>query len=110
MEKDRLEQLKEMLKSMPDDAFVLFALAKEHEKLFEHTEALSVYKVLFQTHPLYTGQYFHFASLLLSLGNQTEAQQVMLTGLEICREKGQAHDFRELSALYQQNGFSDDAI
>ena len=48
MPNNRLQQLENLLQSSPNDSFLLFAIAKEQEKLQEEKKALTYYNLLVQ--------------------------------------------------------------
>jgi tetratricopeptide (TPR) repeat protein len=93
---NRLEQLQGLLKNSPDEAFLVFALAKEHEKLEAHGQALAEYLRLRAAHPDYVGLYYHLGKLYEHLQHPTEAMAVYEAGLEVARAANDRHSFSEL--------------
>lgn len=93
---DRMIRLKEMLKSNPNDAFMLFALAKEYEKTGNKKEALQQYLNLKLTHPEYVGLYYHLAGLYASLDKKDEAFQTYDEGIDCAKKVGDQHALSEL--------------
>ena len=59
----RLNQLLEFQNNNPKDSFILFALAKEYEKLEERDEALAHYLKLVEMDVNYVGTYYHLGKL-----------------------------------------------
>ncbi|MEY4905516.1 MAG: hypothetical protein RLZZ292_3331, partial [Bacteroidota bacterium] len=59
----RLQQLQQFLAASPDDAFILFALAKEYEKQNDVGLALSYYQILREKQADYVGTYYHLGKL-----------------------------------------------
>ncbi len=93
---NRLEQLQGLLQNTPNDAFLLFALAKEHEKLQAHEQALAEYLRLQEAHPDYVGLYYHLGKLYEHLQRRTEAMATYEAGLEVARAANDRHSFAEL--------------
>jgi tetratricopeptide (TPR) repeat protein len=93
---NRLDHLLGLYTASPGDAFVLFALAKEHEKLGDHEKALSFYLQLKQAHPTYVGLYYHLGKLYEMLQQPEAALDIYQTGIEVARAAGDAHAASEL--------------
>ena len=97
MSQQRLQQLQDLLKNSPNDPFLLYAIAKEYEKLERTEEALTQYRALTQQHPNYVGTYYHYAKLLEEQEQFTTALAIYQTGIEVAREQGDLHALGELS-------------
>lgn len=93
---NRTEQLQAFLKEKPDDPFLLFALAKEYEKLEESSKALELYETLARNQPDYIGTYYHYGNLLRAMGKEMEAQEVFQLGMRKAEEVNDAHALSEL--------------
>lgn len=94
----RLEQLKALLEESPHDSFLLFALAKEYEKLEDPETALRYYLHLEEHNPAYIGTYYHLGKLYEQLGEAGLALQTYEKGIEAARRAGDQHAMGELSA------------
>ncbi len=94
----RLEQLLQFQAAQPGDAFILFALAKEHEKLGNKDAALEHYEKLVATSPDYVGTYYHLGKLQQALGQSDEAIATYKTGLAVANKLGDRHAYSELAA------------
>lgn len=92
----RIERLKELLKQSPSDAFVLFALAKEFEKVGNHQQAIDFLQNLIESQPDYVGAYYHLAALLKSKDRNDEAMKIYNLGMDIARKIGDQHAYSEL--------------
>lgn len=92
----RLQQLMDLLAEQPGDAFLLFAIAKEHEKADQREEALRWYRSLVEKTPTYTGTYFHLGKLLEKTGNRDAAREAYQNGIAVCRQSGDFHALSEL--------------
>lgn len=107
----RLELLLQMLEQNPRDSFMLFALAKEHERLGDPAEALAFYERLQEADPGYVGLYYHLGKLFETLDRSEEALSTYRRGMEVARTAGDAHALGELrEAFYQAGGDDDDDI
>ncbi len=101
----RLEQLIDFLKEDPNDPFTLYAIATEYLNS-DPKQALLYYEKLLAEHPGYAGTYYHAAKLYAELGQNGNAEQTFLKGIEVSEAAGNRHAHRELKAAYQQ--FLDD--
>jgi tetratricopeptide (TPR) repeat protein len=93
----RLEQLLQFQAAQPGDAFILFALAKEHEKLGNKDAALEHYEKLVATSPDYVGTYYHLGRLQQALGQPDAAVATYKTGLAVANKLGDRHAYSELA-------------
>lgn len=98
MPANRLEQLKALLKERPHDSFLLFALAKEYEKLGEPETALRYYLHLEEHDPAYVGTYYHLGKLYEQMDEAGLALQTYEKGIEAARRAGDQHAMGELAA------------
>ncbi len=92
----RIERLKELLKQSPHDGFIRFALAKEFEKLGDHSKAIDLLDNLIKELPDYVGAYYHLAELLKGEERLEEALAVYDKGMEISQKLGEQHAYSEL--------------
>jgi len=98
----RVDQLRSMLSSDPDDPFLNFALAMEHVKLGQHAEGLAGFTRVTELDPHYVPAYFQKANLLVSLNRHDEARQVFTEALAAAEQNGDKHaaaEIREALAL-----------
>ncbi len=98
MSTKRLEQLKALLEDSPHDSFLLFALAKEYEKLEDPETALRYYLHLEDHDPGYVGTYYHLGKLYEQMGEEGLAFQTYEKGIEAARRAGDQHAMGELAA------------
>lgn len=98
MASNRLAQLENMLQSNPKDSFLLFAIAKEQEKLKEENKALEYYHLLIQNDPEYVGTYYHLAKLYEKQEQFSQALEIYEKGTQIARALGDQHALAELSS------------
>lgn len=94
----RKEQLEEMLKSDPEDAFLLFAYAKEFEKINNKPQALEIYLKLLQIDPKYVGTYYHLGKLYEDMEDKEKAIQIYDQGILLTKEVKDLHALSELQS------------
>ncbi|MFK7949839.1 MAG: tetratricopeptide repeat protein [Saprospiraceae bacterium] len=94
---NRLEQLQNFLKQMPNDSFVKFALAKEYEKLNDAEKALQYYNDVRTNDPEYVGTYYHLGKLQEALNNVEGALVTYNEGIAIAQKIGDRHAWSELA-------------
>lgn len=97
MSTQRLQQLQALLAESPADVFLLFAIAKELEKLDRPDEALQQYRLLLDTDAQYVGTYYHLAKLLEKKGEREEALSIYEKGMAAIRQAGDPHALGELA-------------
>lgn len=93
----RLEQLFSMLKTDPDEPFLLFAIAKEYEKNDNKPLALQYYLQLTTDNPDYVGTYYHLGKLYEKMEAPDLALEIYDKGMEIAQKVGDKHAYSELS-------------
>lgn len=92
----RLAYLNQLLDSSPRDSFLLFAIAKEHEKLGDAAQALLYYERLRSADPQYVGLYYHLGKLHEQLKDVPQAVSVYRAGIRVAQAAGDAHAASEL--------------
>lgn len=99
MSSARLQQLLAFLEETPNDPFVLFALAQEYQKTGNLAQALQCYEQLHLQHPNEVGTYYHFAKLVLHLGEKEKAIALMRSGIAVAGQQSDFHAKAELQNL-----------
>ncbi|MBI1227930.1 MAG: tetratricopeptide repeat protein [Bacteroidetes bacterium] len=94
----RLQQLLQFLSASPEDAFLLFALAKEHEKLGNPEMALDFFQKIVETSPDYVGVYYHLGKLQEKTTSLEQAIETYKAGMQIAQKIGDRHALSELAA------------
>lgn len=111
MNTDRLQQLLDMLAESPEEAFLQFAIAKEHEKYGRLTESLSWFERLRAQSPGYVATYYHLGKLYEKLDRAADAFRTYSAGIEMARKAGEQHALSELAgarlALGDEEDFED---
>ncbi|MEY3051193.1 MAG: hypothetical protein RLY31_978 [Bacteroidota bacterium] len=98
MTTSRLNQLMAFHAAQPGDPFLLFALAKEHEKMGDDATALQQFLQLKQQHPDYVGLYYHLGKLYERAGSAADAFAVYQEGMDVARMLHDQHALDELAA------------
>ncbi|MEM0992229.1 MAG: tetratricopeptide repeat protein [Bacteroidota bacterium] len=96
MATNRLAQIAAFLEESPNDPFLIFALAKEHEKLGDEEKALHYYTVLVEKHTDYVGTYYHLGKLHERSENFEAALAVYQKGVNVAKQAGDQHALSEL--------------
>lgn len=105
---NRLEQLKDFLEASPEDTFIMYALAKEYEKMGELQEALAQFHHLLRVDENYVGAYYHLGKLYEQLDNIPEAFQTYKKGMDIAKAKNDLHALSELAGAKLNLGDDED--
>jgi tetratricopeptide (TPR) repeat protein len=95
----KIPELESLLEERPDDPFVIYALAREYDKLGNPLQAVLMYEHLVNDHADYIGTYYHYASLLYSRGNRNEAIKLVDIGIEKGSTVKDLHAVSELKSL-----------
>ena len=98
MATDRLEILKSMLQSRPEDKLARYGLAMEYKNLSQYGEAVEEFRTLLSAHPDYAAAYFHGGQTLEKAGRLDEARAMYEKGIEVTGRMGDAHTQAELQA------------
>ena len=97
----RLQQLKTYLDESPDDAFLLFALAKEYESVPDTPEALNYYIRLETVHPNYVGMYYHLGKLYEKIHEPEKAVATYEKGMSVAKRENDRHAYSELQTALE---------
>ncbi|MFK7934482.1 MAG: tetratricopeptide repeat protein [Saprospiraceae bacterium] len=108
MNNNRLERLFTFQKDSPNDPFILFAIAKEYEKLQETGKALEYYQQLATNHNDYVGTYYHLGKLYEQLQQPSEAFFTYKKGMEVAKAAGDQHALSELAGAKLMLGDDED--
>lgn len=108
MSSARLSQLLSFYKDSPNDAFILFALAKEYEGLGQNDLALKHYLELKEKQENYVGLYYHLGKLYEVFNQEKTAWDIYSKGIEIARQAGDQHALNELAGARLNLGDEED--
>lgn len=86
----------------PNDHFVLFGLAKEHEKISDWDQAVAYYNTLKSIAPNYVGLYYHLAAALIEIdASEDIIQKTYEEGILIATSLEDHHAKAELQNAFQ---------
>lgn len=96
---DRIAKIKQMLENDMNDSFLLFALAKEYEKLKDYDQAINIFQQLKTSDPDYVGLYYHLAVIYSEIDKKDQAIITCNQGIEVCKRTNDRHSLSELQNL-----------
>jgi Tfp pilus assembly protein PilF len=102
---ERIEKLREFLKSNPTDSFLQHALALEYSKIGDDSTARELFEKILEREPSYIGSYYHLAKLLERMGDNDAAIQWYEKGMEAAKKAGDNHALGELRSAYEELTF-----
>jgi len=98
----RLTHLSQLLAASPDDSFLLFAIAKEHEKAGDTAQALLFYEKIRAADPAYVGLYYHLGKLHEQQQDIEQAVAAYRQGIAAAQSAGDRHAESELRGALLQ--------
>jgi predicted Zn-dependent protease len=100
----RLEQIRAMLAEQPDDPFLRYSLAMELRKAQQHEAALHEFQALMQMQPPYVPAFHMAGQMLVELGRDAQARDVLARGIAASHAQRNAHAADEMQALLDSLG------
>lgn len=101
MDQERLKLLKQFVEEEPQDPFNWYALALEETKM-DSKGATELFEHLLTNHPDYLPAYYQAGILYLSLGNTDKAKEILQTGVDLAKRKGEQKTSQELNTLLSE--------
>ena len=98
---DRIEKLKEYIKSNGKDSFLQHALALEYVKIGNDEEARKLFNEILKREPTYIGSYYHLGKLLERIGDIKKAMLVYKRGMEVAEASNDSHSYNELQGAFE---------
>ncbi len=98
MTNNRVDILRGMVASNPNDSFARYGLAMEFVKSGRMQEAVDEFDQLLAANPKYPAAYFHGGQALEKLGKIEDARALYAKGIEITTAMGDMHTRSELQA------------
>jgi tetratricopeptide (TPR) repeat protein len=99
---DRLEKLRELAHSEPDDALTRFLLGREAAGLGLHEEARDAFAAAVDIDPHYAAAYRHWGNALEALGSYDEAAAVFARGVRVAERSGDLQAGKEMAAFLKR--------
>jgi tetratricopeptide (TPR) repeat protein len=101
MESTRMQQIRHMLLSEPEDEFLNYAFALELEKSGALSEAIKVIEGILLKNETYTGAYYKLGNLFEQTGQKQKAMDTYRKGMEMTKNKNERKAFNELNEALQ---------
>ena len=83
---DRLNQLLKLHATSPEDAFLLFAIAKEYEKQNDYVKAIDYYKSLLSKNKDYIAAYYHLGKVYEVMEDIQNSREIYSSGIKIAQD------------------------
>jgi Tfp pilus assembly protein PilF len=99
---DRINKLKQFLKTSPNDSFLQHALALEYIKTGDDKTARALFEKILHADAGYVGTYYHLAKLLERNNENSLATQWYEKGMAAAKTAGDNHAYNELRAAYEE--------
>ena len=101
---DRLEQLRKLHQTDPQDPFVTYGIAMEHCKRNEHEEAIRWLDQTLTLDKHYCYAYFQKGRILSETSQTEDAVTALRAGMQAAQEAGDDHAHAEISQLLEEVG------
>ncbi len=99
---NRLALILEMLEEQPNDAFLIYAAALEHQKSENHHAAIALLEKLKTEQPTYLATYYQLAKLYETVGSADKAIETYTIGKKIAQQQGEFKTAAEISEALNQ--------
>lgn len=99
---ERIDKLKEYLKTNGKDSFLQHALALEYIKAGNDAEAKNLFNDILRREPTYIGSYYHLGKLYERLGDEEKAIKIYERGMEEAKKAGDNHTYNELQGAHEE--------
>lgn len=96
MTDSRIEILKRLLETDPDDSFTKYAIGLEYFSQNEMEKARDVFEELRRSDPKYSATYFQLGKVYESLGDEQSARKIYEQGIYVTTQQGEMHSKNEL--------------
>ena len=99
---DRVETFKTFINRSPGDPFPRYGLAMEYKGTGRLDDAWTMFAELLEKFPDYVPTYLMAGGLLITLGRQPEAAEILRKGIETAGRRGDLHAKKELEAALSE--------
>ncbi len=99
---ERIDKLKEYLRTNGKDSFLQHALALEYIKAGNDAEAKNLFNDILRREPTYIGSYYHLGKLHERLGDEEKAIKIYERGMEEAKKAGDNHTYNELQGAHEE--------
>jgi hypothetical protein len=98
----RKQQIESMLAEEPNDSFLRYALAMEHVSAGEDLDAADCLSKLMQMDPGYVPAYLQAGRVLIRLGRDSQAGEVLRLGIAAANRAGDSHAAGEMTGFLEE--------
>ena len=98
----RIEALRTILQTSPNDCFVRYGLAQEYVKAGDDAAAIDEFARILEIDSSYQAAYYHAGKAYQRLGRFDEARAAFEQGVEVSIANGNAHARSELQAALSE--------
>lgn len=98
---NRIDKLKEFLKTSPTDSFLQHALALELIKENDDAAAKVLFNSILEREPTYVGSYYHLGKLLERNNELEAAKKVYEKGMLEAKAAKDNHSYNELMGAWE---------
>ena len=98
----RIDQIRRMLESNPQDIFLNFSLAMEYQSAGQLDDALQQYDKTIEFDPQYLAAHVRKGKILLAEKRYDEARNALQLSLSIAQEAGDSHSEGTIRELISQ--------
>jgi thioredoxin-like negative regulator of GroEL len=99
---NRRQKLEALLAESPEDSFLQYALAMQCAADGDDPAAVTGMTALLDTDPHYVPAYFQLAQIVVRLGENDRARQLLVRGIEMARRAGDDHAEGEMRSFLEQ--------
>jgi Tfp pilus assembly protein PilF len=99
MSQSRRQQIEELLKDDPTDAFLRYGLAMEYLSAGDEAGALARFRECLEITPDYVPAYMQTGQLLARLGEEDEARAIFQEGIRRAQAQKDAHSAQEMTGM-----------
>ncbi len=100
----RIEQIKQMLASEPDDEFLNFTLGLELAKAGQHAEAIACFEKVLSLNASYSAAHLQMARSLVDLDRRDDAREALRQGAQVAEAAGDLHARDQMQELLHTLG------
>jgi uncharacterized protein HemY len=100
--KNRIQEIREMIRKDPDDPFLHYAIALEFVKNRQEKDAENSFSMLLKQFPDYLPTYYQAAHFFYHSGKNKKAKEIFKKGIKLADHHDEANALRELRSAYEQ--------
>lgn len=102
---NRIDQVKKLLETSPNDVFLLYALAIEYHSMGDVNRAINSLNDVKQRFPDYLPTYYQLGLILSENDQDDEAVPILKEGMELAQKTNNHKTFLEIKSLLEEITF-----